>query len=205
MSVLNNDGGHIGTGGNISVTTGGNLTAGSIDALINNRNGGMIDSSANLTFNIGGAFTTTGDASFVISNDNDGSGGGMIGSDATMNVSAASISAGGTLFAIISSLSDASIVGSANINFNLTGDLTTSGDAAFGNSSGGTIGGNATINVTAANIGANSLLAQIDNTGGSIGGNAAINMNVSGTATVTNDYCSIILGAAPSAGTPQST
>ena len=38
LSVLNNDGGHIGTGGNISVTTtGGDLTAGSVDALIDNR------------------------------------------------------------------------------------------------------------------------------------------------------------------------
>ena len=55
LDVLNNDGGHIGTGGNISVTTGGDFTAGSIDALIDNRNGGTIDSSANLTFNIGGA------------------------------------------------------------------------------------------------------------------------------------------------------
>ena len=61
----------------------------------------------------------------------------------------------------------------------------------------GTIGGNATINVTAANITANSLLAQIDNTGGSIGGNAAINMNVSGSATVTNDATVAIFGNDP--------
>src|SRR6266513_839402 len=97
LDVLNNDGGHIGTGGNISVTTGGDLTAGSIDALIDNSNGGTIDSSTNLTFNIGGAFTTTGDGSFGISNSNVGGGGGTIGSDATINVSAASISAGGAL------------------------------------------------------------------------------------------------------------
>ena len=48
LSVLNNNGGHIGTGGKISVTTGGDLTAGSVDALIDNSNGGTIDSSANL-------------------------------------------------------------------------------------------------------------------------------------------------------------
>ena len=65
------------------------------------------------------------------------------------------------------------------------------------NNSGGTIGGNATINVTAANIVANSLLAQIDNTAGSIGGNAAINMNVSGSATVTNDATVAISGNDP--------
>ena len=63
----------------------------------------------------------------------------------------------------------------------------------------GSIGGDATIDVTAANITANSLLAQIDNTGGSIGGNteggATINMNVSGSATVTNDAPLQILGS----------
>ena len=56
-----------------------------------------------------------------------------------------------------------------------------------------------TINVTALNITANSLLAQIDNTGGSIGGNteggATINMNVSGTATVTNDATIAMYGS----------
>jgi hypothetical protein len=115
LDVLNNDGGHIGTGGNISVTTGGDLTAGSIDGLIDNRDGGTIDWIANLTFNIGGAFTTTGDASFGISNSNDGSGGGMIGSDAMINVSAASISAGGALFANIFNLAGGSIVGARTL------------------------------------------------------------------------------------------
>ena len=209
LSVLNNDGGHIGTGGNISVTTGGDLTAGSIDALIDNSNGGTIDSSANLTFNIGGALTTTGDASFGISNSNDGSGGGTIGSDAGINVSAASISAGGALFANIFNLRRhhrrerhnqlrdlhrrcASILsrrpagilrsGARTISFTLTGDLTPSGDANFliDNSSGGTIGGNTAINVDAANITANSLLAQINNTSGTIVGNANINFNLTG-------------------------
>ena len=109
--------------------------------------------SANLTFNIGGALTTTGDASFSISNNNDGSGGGTIGSDATINVSAASISAGGALFANIINLAGGSIVGSANINFNLAGDLTTVGDAnATLSIAGGTIGSDAGINVTANNV-----------------------------------------------------
>ena len=53
-----NPAGHIGTGGNISVTTGGDLSADSISAAINNRNGGTIGSSVNLTLNITGALTT---------------------------------------------------------------------------------------------------------------------------------------------------
>ena len=66
---------------------------------------------------------------------------------------AANISTVGTLNAEINN-GGGTIGGSANINFNLTGDLTTGGDAAFqiDNSSGGTIGSDATMNVTANNI-----------------------------------------------------
>lgn len=62
----------------------------------------------------------------------------------------------------------------------------------------GTVGSGPAINVSAANITANSLRAQIDNTGGSIGGNVMINMDVSGTATVTSDATFRILGNDPS-------
>src|SRR5205823_8189523 len=117
LDVLNNNNAsRIGTGGNISVTTGGDLTAGSIDALIDNRNGGTIDSSANLTFNIGGALTTTGDASFGISNSNDGSGGGMIGSDAVINMTVNNVSIGGALSATIDNFGGGTIGGNATIN-----------------------------------------------------------------------------------------
>ena len=45
------------------------------------------------------------------------------------------------------------IVGNANINFNLTGDLQTVGDASFSIlNGGGTIGGDSSINVNAASI-----------------------------------------------------
>jgi hypothetical protein len=64
FQILNNERGHIGRDANILVTTGddGDLTANSILALINNRNGGAIGSAANMSFNIGGALTTQGDA-----------------------------------------------------------------------------------------------------------------------------------------------
>ena len=143
----------------------------------------------------------------------------MIGADAAVNVSAASIFNVGFLFlnvdAAIDNSSAGTIGGSANVNFNLTGDLTIGGDAAVDNGSGTSqrhgiaanndrsIGGNTTINVTAANITANTLTAQIDNTGGSIGGNAAINMNVSGSATVTNDATVAISGNDPAGGCDQ--
>src|SRR4029077_17727138 len=77
------------------------------------------------------------------------------------------------------------IGGNANLNFNLSGDpgdLTTQGEADFQifNGNGGTIGGNAMIDVTAGNITANSLATQIDNTGGTIGGNAGVTVDISG-------------------------
>src|SRR6266446_1022831 len=102
LTVMNNNGGHIGVGGNISVTTGGDLTAGSIDAEINNRDAGSIGSGVNLTFDVGGALTTQGDATFGISNRNDGTGGGTIGSFATVDVNAASVSVGGFFLTFIS-------------------------------------------------------------------------------------------------------
>ena len=62
--------------------------------------------------------------------------------------------------------------------------------ATIDNFGGGTIGGNATINVTAASITANSLLAQIDNSnGGSIGflsgSSANVTLDVGGDLTTT--------------------
>src|SRR5205814_7790197 len=111
------------------------------------------------------------------------SSGTTIGLDAAVNVSAASILTVGTLNAEI--LNGAGTIGgSASLNFNLTGDLTTGGDAAFqiDNSNGGgvgTIGSNATVNVSANNISTGGNLGfTIANlfSGGTIGGNTTINV-----------------------------
>ena len=325
FQILNNERGHIGRDANILVTTGagGDFRANSILAFINNRNGGSIGSGANLTFNIGGALITQTNATtgenageslaLLISNRNDGSGGGTISGDVTLTLNAASASIGGNLLAGISTNAGGNIAGSALNNVAIAGDLMTGdavfdvqntgfnntgflgggtigvdavvnlsannilaggvldveldndggghigrdgliniishninaqGDVLFGifnnalngspagtidanamidvtvnnistggslsatidNSSGpgngfigATIGGDATVNITAASLTANSLLAQIDNTGGSIGANneggAMINMNVSNSATVTNDATVAIYGS----------
>jgi filamentous hemagglutinin family protein len=195
--IQNGSGGSIGTGGNISVTVGGNLTAGPL-FLITENQGGHIGTGGNNTLNVSGDITTQGDAQFGIFNQDNGNGPGTIDLDATINMTAANISSGGSLFADIYNFSGGTIGGSADLNFNLTGDLTTQGDAEFfiDNDGGGTIGGNAAINVSAANVTANSLVAQIDNSnGGTIGGDATINMNVSGNASVTNDASVAIYGS----------
>jgi len=317
FQILNNDGGHIGDNADILVTTGegGDITANSIFAFINNRNGGSIDSDAGLAFNIGGALTTTGDATFGTSNRNDGNGGGTIGSLATVGINAATISVGGFFQTFISTNGGGRIQGDALNTVNSSGDLTAhdgillditttifggtgnftgghiggnaivalgaqniitpstasgipgtdtmaleasiypnasgmvggdalvnvaasqdisaAGSALFWVANGnylnlgpGMIGGNAEVNVSASNISTGDFFDQIlnyggasigghasidvttntlsvggnldsriDNTGGTIGGNAAITMNVSGTATITNDATFQIFGS----------
>src|SRR4029450_5053506 len=73
------------------------------------------------------------------------------------------------------------IVGNADINFDLTGDLTTMGDATF-LISGGRIGSDAVINVTANNLSTDTLDATIENIGGTMGivGSANLAFNISG-------------------------
>jgi hypothetical protein len=158
--------GTIGGNATIQANIGSMSVGGLLDALIDNTSG-HIGGDAVINFDLSGNITSHGDATFQIFNETNGSSAGTIDSDATINVTAANISTGGALNAVID------------------------------NSSGGTIGGNAIINVTAANITANDLVAQIDNTGGTINGNAAINMNVSGGATVTNDATVAIFGNDP--------
>jgi hypothetical protein len=275
--VSTNPAGHIGTGGNLFVTTGGDLTADSVNAVILNRTGGRIDSGVSMIFTIGGALTTTGDASFAIASRFDDTDlnasmlGSTIGGDATLLISASSVNVGGISFSGISN-SGSTLDGSATYIWNVIGDMTIQGDANLeilndadaasplggalhggatiqlnaanltagslltmidnrsggvidldattnlfiaGNvtspgdvtfeilndqhpgigTSGGSIGGNATINVTANTLSPASLLAEIDNTGGTIGGDATMNMNVSGSATVTTDATIEILGS----------
>src|SRR5205814_3682987 len=95
FQILNNDGGQITNGASISVTSTGGLSANTIDGFINNRNGGTIGSNANITFDLGGELATQGDANIGISSRNDGSGGGTIAGDATVNIQASSKSIGG--------------------------------------------------------------------------------------------------------------
>lgn len=209
-------GGSIGSDAMINVT-GGNLTADSLFVNINNRNegrsgpGGMIDSSANLTFNLSGNLTTQTDATFFILNGFVGTipvggSGGTIGQDAFLNLTANSLSIGGALLTTIGNERNAGnaggiISGSAAINLAISGGISALDDSQLITNSGGTIGSDATITVSAASLtvtdtAAGAFLALIDNSnGGVIGGNATINMNVSGSATVTSDATFEILGS----------
>ncbi|MEY2539766.1 MAG: hypothetical protein QOG67_3506, partial [Verrucomicrobiota bacterium] len=199
-----NPAGHIVNGGAVSVTTGGNLTADSISAFINNRGGGMIDSAASVSLNVSGALTTLNDAiddfgftdslSLALNSRYDDSGGNttgsMIGGDATVSLQADSASIGGKLSA---SLSDrgGTISGNALLKLNVTHDITLQGmaDIELLNDGGsnvltpiaGTIHGNATVQFNANNFTLNALLVGVNNrNGGVIDSNASINFNLSG-------------------------
>jgi hypothetical protein len=199
FQILNNESGHIGRDANILVTTGagGDFRANSTFVFINNRNGGSIGSGANLTFDIGGALITQTNATtgenageslaLLISNRNDGRGGGTISGDVSLTLNAASASIGGNLLAGISTNAGGNIAGSALNNVAIAGDLMT-GDAVFdvqntgfnntGFLGGGTIGVDAVVNLSANNILAGGVLdVELDNDGGGhIGRDGLINI-----------------------------
>ena len=104
----------IGADAAMNVSAANISTGGILNALIDN-SGGTIGGSANLAFNLSGQLATQSDTSFTINNSN----GGMIGVDAGMNVSAASISTVGSLFANILNFASGNIVGGADLTLNL--------------------------------------------------------------------------------------
>ncbi len=128
---------------------------------------------------------------------------GTVGGDAIVNVSASqNISAPGSILFWVASgnyldLGGGTIGGNATVN--VSAASLSSGDlfVQILNYGGASIGGDAAINVTADTLSVGgSLNSTIDNSNsGTIGGNAAINMNVSGSATVTNDATIQILGS----------
>jgi hypothetical protein len=216
-----NPAGHIGNGGNISVTTGpgGDLTTGSIEALINNRNAGTIGSGANIVFDIGGDLMTAQDATFVITNRNDGNGGGVMNGNVTLDLSAANISSGGDVITDISANRGGHILGNAFNHISAAGNLTAQGalDFEIENAGfllnnvfvpGGTIDTDATINVSATNISATTgyFQALIWNAGGGhIGGNAALDISASNGLTTGGDAYFSILNSPNGEGTPAGT
>ena len=199
FAVLNNDSRFLSLGGTISGDATVSLTAASISTtgffqpLVNNTNG-IIGGGASVTVGVTGDINVGAETFFNLLNTN-----GAITNDATSTVTAVNFSTGSTFeFQILND--SGSIGGNATLSANLFGSLTSVGDAFVQIiNSGGAIGGIAEIDVNAASITANSLVTQIDNTGGSIGasteGGATINMNVSGSATVTNDATFQILGS----------
>jgi len=194
--------GQIGGSATINVSTGGDFSANSLTAFINDRHAGSIGSGATLRLDIGRALSTTNDVFAGISMRNDGTGGGTIGSDATVNLSAGSISVGGFFQTFVATNGGGSIQGDAINTVTISGDLraqqgilVTIEDTIFGgtgNFTGGHIGGNAIVALNAQNIITPSTASGIPgtdlmaieasiypNTGGTVGGDAIVNVSAS--------------------------
>jgi hypothetical protein len=209
MEILNDGGANILTPfagtihGSATLQVGArNFTANSLFTQINNRNGGVIDSAATISFNLNGSFAIPGtnpgdpsanippgEADFLILNQQNrfGTSGGFIGSDAVINLTAANISTGGGFFDSIENFSNGRIGGGATINLGLTGALISQSFATFAiqNQNGGTIAANAAITLNAANTSSVGVFfAGINNSSaGSIGSHATINFGLSGALT----------------------
>ena len=208
FQILNSDNGIGGSpgqiGGNaiIGVSSGGDFSANSLNAFINDRHAGSIGSRAALGVNVGGALSITNDASLGISTRNDGTGGGTIGSDATVGLGAGSISVGGFFLTFVNANGGGSIQRDAMNTVDVTGDLTaqqgillTIADTIFGgtgNFTGGHIGGNAIVALGAQNIitpstasgipGTDTMALEASiypNASGTVGGDALVNVAAS--------------------------
>jgi FecR protein len=186
-------------GQNVTLSVGNDLVAhnegnsGGVDLEIITPSQQTGNSGATLTLNVGHNLTTDpgGDTKLFVNNNMshvvDGARilGTIGGNLQTNDLTAELLNNGGQIDA------------GGNISLEVSGNITAQGDATFEiQNTGGTMGQNAPIRVAAANISANSLSAQIDNTnGGVIGGNAVIFMSVAGNANITNDATLAIDGS----------
>jgi len=182
---------NLASGANIDVLADGNLTVGGSLALLTVATAES-GTGGNITLNVGHNLSTDsgGDTSLFVNNINRVVNGARIlgtigGNVQTNNLTIELLNNGGEIDT------------GGNVSLEVSGNLTAQGDAIFEiQNQGGTMGQNAPVQVAAANISANSLLAQIDNSnGGVIDGAAVIFMNIAGNATVTNNATLAIYGS----------
>ncbi|MFL6513618.1 MAG: FecR domain-containing protein [Chthoniobacterales bacterium] len=167
------------------VKTTSTSTAGGIVLGVDTSNGGTIGNGGAISIAAGGNVLTSGPIDVSLNNSN-----GRIGSDAAISLTAANVSANSFSY-VLDNSKGGIIDGNASIVVNLSGDLTAAAGGLVqfrllnsGNGAGlpsGNIGGIAAVTVTAANITADTLVADMDGDRGAIGTNAAITFNISGT------------------------
>ena len=211
LDILNDADGGTPNGGTIhgSATlqvSANDFTANALFAFIDNRRGGVIDSDATITFNLTGNLsipgtnpgnsnfdsTVPGEADFYIWNQRGSAAvGGFIGGNASISLSAATISTAGLLDPTIIN-NHATIVGNATIEITTTGSIVTSPTGA-----GADLGPNDEASPGPNDIVASSMDVEINNVGGSIGGNETVTMNVAHAANISGDATFAITGNDP--------
>jgi hypothetical protein len=178
-------------GANIDVLTDRNLTVGGSLALLTVATAES-GTGGNITLNVGHNLTTGsgGDTSLFVNNINRVVNGARI-----LGTIGGNLQTNNLTIQLLNNAGEIDTGG--NVSLEVSGNLAAQGDAIFEiQNQGGTMGQNAPMQVAAANISANSLLAQIDNRNdGVIDGAAVISMNIAGNATVTNDATVAIYGS----------
>jgi hypothetical protein len=185
FGIANDDSGEgagtIGGDALVDISVGGNFITDTFAAAIGNQNGGVIGTSARISFNTSGSLTTTGDALFQIQ-------GGFVGRahilgaaalppDNSIQVHAGAMSVGGSLDSRIDS-GGAGIPGDATIDMNVSGSATVANDAnieILGNGNSGTAAIN--FNGGSYNVGG-TFLANIDGNGTIAFNNASVHADV---------------------------
>ena len=204
---VRNEGAHIGTGGNIAVGIGGDLTAMNDFNLVVQNTNGQIDNGGNIALAVNGSISTGGELNLLVENYNETANpAGHIGAGGNL-----SLTTGGNLAADFASIAinnrgGGMIDSGVNLTINIGGTLTTleNGPDFLGNTaslsvaistryddtSGNTqrsmIGGDAILSLHAdsASVGGN-LSVFLSDRGGTIDGNALLNFNVTHDVTVT--------------------
>ena len=174
-----------------NVTVGGNLTF-----VVDNSNGGNIDSGGNIAVSAGGNLTVNGSSGITL-NVLNGDGGHIQGNTTiSVDITGDAGFVGGGNFEIqnnsVNTLQGGAIDGNAVIDFSAAN--VSSGESSLnftilnqanGDGAGGQIGGDATITIHAANLASSSsdrgdIVALINNQSANITGNAAINLTATG-------------------------
>jgi hypothetical protein len=200
-------------GGEAAVTLSAGTVAvgGFFDSYITNNGGGLIGGDAAINTSVSGQFMAHNGIDFQIDDTIfGGDAGGHISGDALVNISAQDILTPSTnsgipgsgpmaIEASIYSNAGGFVGGNAIVQVSTTGDISAPGSVLFWvangnfqNLGGGTIGGNAEVNVTASNLASGDLYTQILNYGGaSIGGDAHVSIAVDDLLSSANLYALI--------------
>ncbi len=175
----------------------------SLEASIYSNGSGTIGGDAIVDVFASQNISAPGTAFFTVANGNFmGTGGGTISGDARTNVTATNLSTG-ALFDDIYNYGGGSIGRDATISLDISNSFVAIGDTRFEIfNSGGMINRDASVAVSAADMSALSVLAEIDNSNsGVIGSSATISFDIPGNVTVANDATFTILGSSTSTPT----
>jgi hypothetical protein len=207
LTIANNGGGHIGGGAAIDLFTVGKTTASAINFLINDRDAGSIDGPAVILWNAQ-AINVTNEFTSVITTRNDGLGGGTIADNASILLTATSVSTGSFIDLALSANAGGTLP-AANLTFAVTGSVDTPGGYFSEIQStgfnvpggpfvqGGTITGSATLVLGFGSLTSGDVFdVEIDNFGeGTINGDALLSVG-SGSLSSSNDMLTDIINTA---------